>query len=200
MTRPTSALLLVAAAYALIVACAGDATPPTSAAATVVADDHGAHSKIATGALTVAQEAGIKAARKATARFNSFNQAQKAGYIKQFPVGCAVDPDGTGAQAYHYMNENLVDTKIELERPELLMYEPQRNGSLELVGLDYVAPRDPDLKGADRPLPLLGMQFMEVNVQGATVWALHIWAWRPNILGVFTPWNPAVSCQYQFQD
>ena len=199
MTRPTSAQLLVAAACALIAACAGDATPPTSATATVVADDHGAHSKIATGPLTVAQEAGIKAARKATARFNSFNQAQKAGYTLQFPEGCAELP-GTGAQAYHYMNEKLVDTKIELERPELLMYEPQRNGSLELVGLDYVAPRDPDLKGADRPLPPLGMEFMEVSVKGADVWALHIWAWRPNALGVFKPWNPAVSCQYQFQD
>ncbi|WP_373060482.1 hypothetical protein [Gemmatimonas sp.] len=198
MTRPTSALLLLATACALLAACAGDATPPTATAATVVADDHGTHSKIATGTLTVDQEAGIKAARKATARFNSFNQAQKAGYTTQFPLGCAQLP-GIGAQAYHYMNPALVDNIIDLEHPELLMYEPQRNGSLELVGLDYVAPRPVNTLD-NKPAPLLGMEFAPIVVQGVSVWALHIWAWRPNALGVFTPWNPAVSCQYQFQE
>ena len=93
------------------------------------------------------------------------------------------------------MNGGLVDNVIELERPELLMYEPQRDGSLQLVGLDYVVPR-PEGTGDNKPAPLLGMEFAPIVVQGVSVWALHIWAWRPNALGVFTPWNPGVSCQY----
>ncbi|WP_411282138.1 hypothetical protein [Gemmatimonas sp.] len=198
MTRHTYGLALAASACALIAACSGDATQPTSAAATALVDHHGAHAKIATGSLTVDQKQGIAAARNATARFHKFSVAQDAGYTVQFPVGCAQRP-GTGAQAYHYMNGALVDNTIDLERPELLMYEPQRDGSLQLVGLDYVAPR-PDGTMENQPAPLLGMEFAPLVVQGVSVWALHIWAWRPNANGVFTPWNPAVSCQYQFQD
>lgn len=106
------------------------------------------------------------------------------------------DDPSLGAQAYHYMNEALVfDGVIDLEHPELLMYEPQKDGSLQLVGVDYVLPRS-----FAKPAPLLGMEFGAVDVQGAQVWALHIWAWRPNANGAFQPWNPSVSCKYQFED
>lgn len=202
MTRHTTVLLLAASAAALLAACANDTAAPTSAAVPAMIDDHGVHAKSLTGGLTVAQKQGIAAARNATARFHNFKAAQDAGYTQQFPVGCAVDPStgpldpSEGAQAYHYMNAALVgDGVIDLERPELLMYEPQKNGSLKLVGVDYVLPRT-----LPKPAPLLGMEFGEVNVQGAQVWALHIWAWRANSNGTFHPWNPDVSCQYQFQD
>lgn len=203
MTRSPFVLILAASAAALIAAaCSGDTGPPTATADLALADNHGAHANSVNDNLTVAQKQGIAAVRSATARFHNFKAAQDAGYTKQFPVGCAVDPStgpldpSQGAQAYHYMNESLVvDGVIDLERPELLMYEPQKNGSLKLVGVDYVLPRT-----LPKPAPLLGMEFGEVNVQGAQVWALHIWAWRANSNGTFHSWNPDVSCQYQFQD
>ncbi len=192
MSRFNSVLCIAVATVALAAACADSVTP--TAAVHIVPDDHGAHAKVATGALTVDQKQGIAAARAATARFHDFQVAASAGYTIQFPVGCAELP-GTGAQAYHYMNGGLVDNVIDLEKPELLMYEPQKNGSLQLVGLDYVVPR-PEGTMDNKPQPLLGMEFAPLVVQGVSVWALHIWAWRPNTNGVFTPWNPAVSCQY----
>ena len=203
MTRHPFVLILAASAATIMAAaCAGDTGAPTATADLALADNHGAHAKSLTGALTVAQKQGIAAVRSATARFHNFRAAQDAGYTIQFPVGCAVDPStgpndpSQGAQAYHYMNEALVgDGVIDLARPELLMYEPQKNGSLKLVGVDYVLPRT-----FAKPAPLLGMEFGEVDVQGAQVWALHIWAWRANSNGTFHPWNPDVSCQYKFQD
>ncbi|QJR37836.1 hypothetical protein [Gemmatimonas groenlandica] len=201
MTLRTPLFILAASVAAMLAACAGDTAAPTSANAALL-DSHGAHVKSLTGALTVEQKQGIALARNGTARFHNFKAAEDAGYSIQFPAGCAVDassgPDdpSEGAQAYHYMNKALVDDGvIDLEHPELLMYEPQKNGSLQLVGVDYVVPRT-----FPKPAPLLGMEFVEVNVQGAEVWALHIWAWRPNSNGTFYPWNPAVSCKYQFQD
>jgi hypothetical protein len=193
MSLRTPLVILAASVATMLAACAGDTAAPTSATVAVI-DSHGAHAKSLTGALTVDQKQGIAAVRNATARFHDFRVAQDAGYTTQFPLGCSELP-GVGAQAYHYMNGALVDNTVDLEHPELLMYEPQKNGSLQLVGVDYVVPRT-----FPKPAPLLGMEFAPVDVQGAEVWALHIWAWRPNAHGVFTPWNPAVSCQYQFED
>ena len=201
MTLRTPSFILTASIAAVLAACAGDTAAPTSTHA-AVSDSHGAHTKSLTGALTVDQKQGVAAVRNATARFRNFKAAEDAGYSIQFPAGCAVDASGgpddpsEGAQAYHYMNQALVeDGVIDLERPELLMYEPQKNGSLQLVGVDYVVPRS-----FPKPDPLLGMEFKSVDVQGKQVWALHIWAWRSNVNGTFYPWNPAVSCKYQFQD
>lgn len=193
MTRRTPLFILAASVAPMLAACAGDTAAPTSASAAVI-DSHGAHAKSVAGELTVDQKQGIAIARNATARFHKFAVADSAGYTTQFPAGCSVLP-GEGAQAYHYMNGALVDNTVDLERPELLMYEPQKDGSLQLVGVDYVVPRT-----FPKPEPLLRMEFAPVNVQGAEVWALHIWAWRPNANGTFYPWNPAVSCKYQFQD
>lgn len=193
MTLRTPFFLLAASVATMFAACAADTAAPTSANAALL-DSHGAHAKSLTGALTLDQKQGIATVRNATARFHKFAMADSAGYTTQFPQGCSVLP-GEGAQAYHYMNGALVDNTVDMEHPELLMYEPQKDGSLQLVGVDYVVPRT-----FPKPDPLLGMEFAPVNVQGAEVWALHIWAWRPNANGTFYPWNPAVSCKYQFQD
>ena len=70
-----------------------------------------------------------------------------------------------GAQAYNYINETMVgDGVIDLERPELLMYEPQKNGSLKLVGVDYGLPRM-----FAKPALLLGMERSRPKTDGAVV-------------------------------
>ena len=103
-------------------------------------------------------------------------------------AGCAESPDG--AQAFHWLNESLVDGKVELLKPELLMFEPQPNGSMQLIGVDYVVP----LTASATAPTLLGVPFARNEPLG--VWALHIWAWRPNPSGMFAAWNPKVSCRY----
>jgi len=139
--------------------------------------------------LTPEQKQGVAQVQSATAQFQSFATAQHAGYTNQFPAGCAQSTDG--AQGFHYLNDSLVDDKVELLRPELVMYEPQADGSMQLIGVDYVVPFDA-WKLATPPT-LLGMPFMRNEPLG--VWALHIWAWRSNPSGMFAMWNPQASCK-----
>lgn len=173
LTARTAARLLLAAAAALTAACDS-----------LSAHDHG------DGDLTEAQAQGVAQVRAATARFQTIGNAQQAGYTAQYPAGCAQSAEG--AQAFHYLNPALADSVVDLLRPELFMYEPQADGSLQLIGVDYVVPFDA-WKG-DGPPTLLGVPFMRNEPLG--VWALHIWAWRDNPSGMFAPWNPAVSCRH----
>jgi len=142
--------------------------------------------------LTADQNAAIARVRTATTRFHDIAVATApttqggGGYTVQFPAGCAASPDG--AQGFHYLNQGLVDTNVELLRPELIMYEPGPNGQMNLVGVDYIVP----LALSAQAPTLLGVPFMRNEPLG--VWALHIWAWRPNPSGMFGMWNPSVSC------
>ena len=143
-----------------------------------------------TGGLTAEQKQGVAQVLSATAQFKTFTVAQQAGYTNQYPAGCAASADG--AQGFHYLNNALVDDKVELLRPELVMYEPQADGSMQLIGVDYVVPFDA-WKSPSAPT-LLGMPFMRNEPLG--VWALHIWAYRSNPSGMFAMWNPKASCQH----
>ena len=180
--------LTMAVMLGLTVAC----TPSTDTAPTAsdVAQLHASHANVPNGELTVAQRQAAAAVRNATNAFHDFEYATSAsggGYTNQFPAGCAAI--STGAQGVHYLNPNLVDNNIELLRPELLMYEPGPNGQMKLVGVDYVVPiTDPN----GSPPKLVGVDYAPLTALG--VWALHIWAWRPNPDGMFAMWNPNVSC------
>ena len=163
MTRHPFVLILAASAATIMAAaCAGDTGAPTATVDLALADNHGAHAKSSTG---------IAAVRGATASFHNFKAAQDAGYTKQFSIGCAVDlgtgpnDSSQGAQACHFMNEALAgDGVIDLARLEPLMYEPQKNGSLNLVGVDYVLPRT-----FAKPALLLGMERSQPGTDGAVV-------------------------------
>ena len=190
--------LFAAAALAALAACSRAPESPTSAAqpttaqsARVAADAHGGHTRANNGELTVEQKQAVAEVRNVTTRVHDIVAAHAAGYNDQFPKGCARSEEG--AQAYHWINWDLVDDKVELLRPELLMYEPQPNGSRQLIGVDYVVPFDKWT--SPNPPTLLGVEFM--RNEPLKVWALHIWAWRPNPSGMFAAWNPKVSCKHE---
>lgn len=138
--------------------------------------------------LTPAQQVSVNEVRTATSRFQDITVAKSAGYTSQYPAGCAASADG--AQGFHYLNESLVDAKVELLKPELVMYEPQADGSMKLIGVDYIVPFT-QWTSAEPPM-LLGKPFMRNEPLG--VWALHIWAFRANPRGTFAMWNPSASC------
>jgi hypothetical protein len=192
-------LLLAGAAVALTVACSLTPDAPTATSQPSAHSGHGASSRaFNNGELTPEQKQAIAEVRNATTRFHHIAIATApvaqggGGYIEQFPAGCAASPEG--AQGFHYINWDLVDANVELLRPELVMYEPGPNGQMKLVGVDYVVPLDLSSTPPTTPPTLLGVEFAPLPELG--VWALHIWAQRPNPLGMFAPWNPKVSCQF----
>ena len=190
-------LLLALSALASTAACSPNPEPPTATAqASSAHAGHGTNSAaFNNGELTAEQKQAIAEVRNATTQFHdiAFATASTAqgggGYTAQFPAGCAASPDG--AQGFHYLNEGLVDNKVELLKPELVMYEPGPNGQMNLVGVDYIVP----LALSATPPTLLGVPFAPLGPP-LNVWALHIWAQRPNPSGMFAPWNPKVSCEF----
>ena len=184
--------LAAAAALLLPLACTSEGDGPTASSPAAADLDPVApvHAHAAGGALTAEQLRAIAHVRRATAGLHDIAAARAAGYTEQFPAGCAQSP--AGVQGFHYLNPGLVDATVELLRPELVMYESQRDGSLQLIGVDYVVPFDA-WPSSEAPT-LLGVPFMRNEPLG--VWALHIWAWRPNPSGMFAMWNPKASCAF----
>jgi hypothetical protein len=125
-----------------------------------------------------------------TDKFKDIEAAKAAGFTDQTPPGCLSSAEG--GQGFHYLNPALVDDKVEILTPEMLMYEPQADGSMQLVGIDYIIPFD--RWTAAEPPTLLGRPLMRNETY--SVWALHIWTVRENPTGMFAPWNPNVSCQH----
>jgi hypothetical protein len=194
LSRSTAALAVAAAAIVAFAACESGSSPteaPAPASArplAATAHGHGAHGGPVV--LTPAMLKAIARVRSATQSFHDIETARHAGYNVQFPAGCAALA-GQGAQGFHWINQGLVDGNVELLHPELVMYEPKPGGGMQLVGVDYVVP----LELSREPPTLLGVPFAPLPELG--VWALHIWAWRPNKSGMFAMWNPAVSCANQ---
>jgi hypothetical protein len=153
-------------------------------------------------ALASAGTSDLDRARAATARFNSLNQATRSGYgLPPAPAPlheCIASFDNTGAMGFHYINGLLLDTVIDAQAPEALVYAEKANGELELVALEYVVFKEPwDLENEHPPM-LFGEMFMEVPAPNRyeipAFYALHAWIWKDNPSGTFVAFNPAVSC------
>ncbi|MGH8179015.1 MAG: hypothetical protein ACREV5_22365, partial [Steroidobacter sp.] len=79
----------------------------------------------------------VKVVRDATRRFRDVSVAVAEGYVLQF--GCVSGSDDEGAMGVHFVNGPLVaDGVLDPARPELLVYEPTRNGQMRLVAADYL--------------------------------------------------------------
>jgi hypothetical protein len=128
--------------------------------------------------------------RSATAAFHQFETAVAAGYDAQI-TPCMQQP-GTGGMGYHYGKPALIDGTVEEFAPELLLFEPQKNGKLRLVAVEYIVPFT--AWSAPEPPVLHGLTF-HAN-QTFQVWALHVWTFEHNPAGMFTDWNPRISCQF----
>ncbi len=94
-------------------------------------------------------------AKSSTARFHDLDQAVAAGYSVKVAdlagIECIAQP-GEGAMGVHMLNPALLfdGGVIEATQPELLVYEPRRNGTLKLVALEYLVLAE-DWEGPTKP-------------------------------------------------
>ncbi|MGH8217902.1 MAG: hypothetical protein ACREUT_04965 [Steroidobacteraceae bacterium] len=146
----------------------------------------------------------LKVVRDSTQKYKNVSAAEKAGYGLLF--GC-VSGENEGAMGLHYVNMNLVgnpplgaDGQPDPTQPQIVVYEPQADGSPQIVGVDYLIIAEPwdDAHPGQGAPQIMGqlMQFVQApNRYGLpNVYLLHVWAWRYNPTGPFTMWNPNVSC------
>jgi hypothetical protein len=134
-------------------------------------------------------------ARFATARYLKVDNAIDAGYVPAAP--CTESP--AGAMGIHYMNPSLVDDHVQITKPEVLLYLPDDEGHLRLIGLEYFQPDGDGDLGTDEDRPeLFGQPFagpMPGHDPSMPVhYDLHVWVWSHNPDGVFAEWNPRLSC------
>lgn len=157
------------------------------------------------GVLAAAGPAGasdpLAGARAATAGYHRLSVAQDAGYTVEVEdldhLTCISDPNGTGGMGVHYVDPNrLLDHGVvDAEHPEAVIYEPTSHGP-RLVAVEYLVFAS-DWQGAQPPA-LFGQPFEFVpagNRYGLPdFYELHAWLWHNNQSGMFSDWNPAVTC------
>ena len=134
--------------------------------------------------------------RQAVAPFKDVEAAKSAGY--GLFHGCVSGPQ-EGAMGIHFVNGDLVgDGEIDAAQPEALIYETQKGG-LQLVGVEYVVIAEAWDANHENPPTLMGQVFQYVGAPNRyripAFYELHVWAWKQNPNGMFTDWNPNVSCE-----
>ena len=135
----------------------------------------------------------LKAARAATAKYNAVTKALADGYVST--VACVSSPPipgNLGGMGFHYVNLGLMDTTVDPLTPEILLYAPNGAG-VRLVGVEYTVldvgqPTAPTIFGQTMEGPMPG------HGGGPSHYDIHVWLWEENPNGIFTSFNPNVSC------
>jgi hypothetical protein len=89
----------------------------------------------------------------------------------------------------HFLKGSVLDAKLEVERPELLVYSPHEYGRKELMAVEYAVPLD---LAAAAPEGFPGAADKWFAEQRFGLWTLRAWAWKDNPDGVFSPTNTLV--------
>jgi hypothetical protein len=163
--------------------------------------------------------------RRATEKYRDVKVALAEGYIRDPANMCETAdmmglPREQGAMGILYFRPDLLGitappnprvdgsgTHTDFRKPAILLYEPQADGSLELIGVENLvfakAWKD---AGNDAPPAFHGVAY-DTMVDDTTT-ALdeahnfephhdrHVWLYRENPNGVFAPFNPRVTCEH----
>ncbi len=147
----------------------------------------------------------VQIVRNATQQYQS---APPKGYTAA--LGCVSGSDH-GAMGVHYVNgqfngETLSNGQLDPTSPQAMIYEPQANGEMKLVAVEFIIYASALPAGAPPPEvyghlmlyidgPSTARPDASPNRYGlAGFYELHVWAWRDNPQGSFVDWNDHVSC------
>jgi hypothetical protein len=177
--------LLVPVAVVAMAACTEQQKAVTEPAAVAVESfGHATHNIINEKVLTAPQRAYLGRLRNAVTTMQDANAMKERGW--NVVINCREKP-GAGSQGVHYINFEMVKNGVIDElRPNILMYETQKNGRKRLIGVEWGVP----LQG-ETPPDIHGLAFHKNTRDG--LWVLHIWVPSNNPSGLFADWNPAVS-------
>jgi hypothetical protein len=139
----------------------------------------------------------VREVLESTRRFRDVTVAEAEQYGAF--LGCVSGPQ-EGAMGVHFVNGGLVeDGLLDAALPEILVYEPRKNGSMRLVAVEYIVIAEAWDAVNPNPPALSGQVFHysgSPNRYGLPpFYALHVWAWKDNPHGMFVDWNPKVSCE-----
>lgn len=131
--------------------------------------------------------------RQMMIRFETVDAVKAAGYAQSSDCMSSAQ----GAQGIHYARQALIDDpRVDALTPELVQYEQRADGSLRLIGVEYLVFQKAWHDAGNKAAPaLLGQEFvLNTVLQPQPFYALHVWAWQYNPKGLFANWNPLVTC------
>ena len=153
----------------------------------------------------------LSAVRQATAKYQDVKVAVAEGFISD---GRCIGHPGLGAMGVHYiqpkragmvMKDGRVhgtDRALDPMEPEVLVYAPQKDGSLELAAVEWYASLE--AWGPGEAPNLFGVPFDLMQDDPSTPddeaheftphYDQHVWLFHENPKGLFAQWNPAVTC------
>jgi len=146
----------------------------------------------------------ISAARAALKKYEDPYVAVHDGYYSS--VGCVVIghpgapghvPYKVGGMGIHFINMANVGPVPDPSKPPVLIYEPAGD-KLRLVAAEWFVPlstgvkQRPTLWGHPFDGPMMGHP--PLLPMDLTHYDLHVWLYKPNSLGTFSPTNPDVTC------
>lgn len=172
--------------------------------------------------VAAADEYSLDDLRAATAKYKDVNAALADGFIPD-PSGLCITaaaeglPAEWGGMGIHYLRPDLLKlsapgecvdgagTHTDFMQPAILLYEPQADGSLELVASENLVFQAAWLAaGNDSPPMINGKAWDSMEDDGATAgdeahgfmphFDQHVWLYRENPAGDLSPFNPAVNC------
>lgn len=166
----------------------------------------------------------LDALRAATEKYRDVNVALAEGFI-QDPSGHCVSaaaeglPAELGAMGIHYLRPDLLEvaqggervdgtgTHTDFATPAILLYEPQADGSLELVGIENLVFEKAWTEAGNSAPPMFnGRMWDHMSDDPATAgdeahgfmphFDQHAWIFRENPAGVSEPFNANVTCDH----
>ena len=156
-------------------------------------------------------------------KYKDINVALEAGYIT--PDNHCVSAEGEGlppelgAMGIHYIHPALLQitatepkvdglsTHTDWSNPSILIYEPQADGSMELIAVENLVFETAwDGSGRTEELVLNGRAWDHMaddpNTPGDEAHGFmphydqHVWLFRDNPAGALMPFNPAATCEH----
>lgn len=152
------------------------AEPPQAAR---VAPHHTAGSQRGNDPLPVEQ---LARAKRASARYRDVKNALADGYAD---INVVIPNMGR-----HFLKGSLLDATFDIEHPEILVYAPDRDSTLQLVAVEYAVPESLSVSA---PEGFAGKSDEWFVNQAFGIWTLHAWVWKKNPAGIFYPTNPDVQ-------
>ncbi|HEX8318562.1 hypothetical protein [Longimicrobium sp.] len=163
--------------------------------------------------------------RTATEKYRDVNVALAEGYVRDPMNLCDTAemmgrPAEYGVMGIHYFRPDLLGitgppnprvsgtgTHTDFSQPSILIYEPQADGSLDLVAVEnLVFIKAWEAAGNTAPPTFAGRSFDRMQDDPATAldeahmfephYDLHVWLYRENPRGVFAQFNPNATCQH----
>jgi hypothetical protein len=146
----------------------------------------------------------LESVRKLLDKYNDPIVAVHDGFYSS--VGCIAYPGGggegamryaPGAMGVHFLNMANVGPTLDPAKPQVLIYEPVGD-KLRLVAAEWFMPTEiaggkaPSVFGQELGGPMEGHK--PLMPAGLHHYDLHVWLWKTNPEGVFSPTNPAVKC------